>query len=110
MTALVALDFYSELGVVSIECEGDSLQIIKGEEVSATDHSLDRIGHFLDAIKQKASSFSICKWSHYLRDANEVAHLLARRASSRCFSNVWVEKMPLFISSASFRDFLVSRL
>lgn len=108
MAALAALDFYSELGVVSIECEGDSLQIIKG--VSSTGHSLDRIGHFLDAIKQKAASFSVCKWSHCLRNANEVAHLLARRASSRCFSHVWVEEMPLFISAASFRDLSVSRL
>jgi ribonuclease HI len=108
MATLVALDFCSDLDVSSIECEGDSLQIIKG--VSSTDYSLDKIGHFLDAIKQKAASFLVCKWSHCFREANEVAHLLARRASLRCFSNVWVEDMPLFISSASFRDHMVSRL
>jgi len=104
MAALVALDFCCELGVDSIECEGDSLQVIKG--VSSSGLSLDRIGHFLDAIKEKAATFSNCKWSHCLREANEVAHLLARRASSRCFSHVWVEALPLFISSASVRDFL----
>jgi len=108
MAALVALDFCSDLGVNNIECEGDSLQIIKG--VSSTDYTLDRIGHFLDAIKQKAASFLVCNWSHCFREANEVAHLLARRASFRCCSNVWVEDMPLFISSVSFRDQMVSRL
>jgi len=109
MAALAALDFCSDMGCVSIECEGDSLQIIKG--VSSSDHSLDRIGHFLDAIKQKVAGFSVCKWSHCFRDANEVAHLLARRASSKDdFSHVWVEDMPLFISSVSFRNLLVSRL
>jgi hypothetical protein len=39
-----------------------------------------------------------------------VAHILARKASSKCLSHVWVEELPLFISSAAFRDFLVSRL
>jgi hypothetical protein len=39
--------------------EGDSLQIIKG--VCDSDYSLDRIGHFLDAIRQKVGEFSDCK-------------------------------------------------
>jgi ribonuclease HI len=103
MAALAALDFCCDLGMDSIECEGDSLQIIKA--VSSSGHSLDIIGHFLDALKLKAASLSTCKWNHCLREANEVAHLLARRASLRCFSHVWVEAMPLFIASASFRDF-----
>lgn len=34
MAALVALDFCSELGMDSIECEGDSLQVIKGVSAS----------------------------------------------------------------------------
>ncbi|XP_062171126.1 uncharacterized protein LOC133876913 [Alnus glutinosa] len=108
MATLVALDFCCEMGYVNIQCESDSLQIIKG--VCNSDHPLDRIGHFIDAIKQKAAGFSVCKWSHCYRDANEVAHILAKRASSNGISHVWVEEMPLFISSASFRDLLVSRL
>jgi hypothetical protein len=78
--------------------------------IFAVNFSLDRIGHFVDAIKQKASCFSVCNWSHCCREANEVTHILARKASSKCFSHVWVEELPLFISSAAFRDFLVSRL
>jgi ribonuclease HI len=103
MAALAALDFCSDLGVDSIECEGDSLQIING--VSSSGHSLDRIGHFLDALKLKAASLSSCKWNHCFREANEVAHRLARRASLRCISYVWFDSMPLFIALASFRDF-----
>jgi ribonuclease HI len=108
MAALCAMEFCCDMGFVNIESEGDSLQVIKG--LCRPDFSLDRIRHFMDAIKQKISRFSVCKWSHYCREANEVAHLLARKASSHCLSHVWVEDLPLFISSSSFRDLLASRL
>jgi hypothetical protein len=108
MVAFFALEFCCEIGYVNIESEGGSLQIIKG--VCSSDYSLVRIGHFLDAIKQKVASFSVCKWSHCYRDANEVAHILARRASSTGLSHVWVEEMLVFISPACLRDFLVSKL
>jgi hypothetical protein len=108
MAALFALEFCCDLGYVNVVSEGDSLQIIKA--VCDSDYPLHKIGHFLEAIKQKAGGFSVCNWSHCARDANEVAHLLARRASSYGLCNVWTETLPLFISSACFRDFLVSRL
>jgi hypothetical protein len=108
MAALFALELCCDLGYVNIVSEGDSLQIIKG--VCDSDYPLDRIGHFLEAIKQKVGGFSVCKWSHCSRDANEVAHLLARRASLYGLCNVWTDNMPLFISSACIRDFLVFRL
>jgi len=88
MATLFALEFCCELGYVNVVSEGDSLQIIKG--VCDSDYSLDRIGHFLDAIRQKVSEFSECKWSHCPRDANKVAHCLARRASSLGLCNVWL--------------------
>jgi hypothetical protein len=96
------------MGFVNIESDGDSLQVIKG--LCSLDFSLDRIGHFMDAIKQKISCFSVCKWSHCCREANEVVHILIRKASSKCLSHCLVEDLPFFISSASFRDLLVSRL
>jgi hypothetical protein len=64
----------------------------------------------MEAINQKVSYFSVCKWSHCCREANEVAHVLARKASSKCLSHCWVEDLSFFMSSASFRDVLVSRL
>jgi ribonuclease HI len=108
MAALFALEFGYEMDFVNIESEGDSLQVIKG--LCNPDFSLDRFGHFMDAIKQKASCFFVCKWRHCYREANEVAHILARKASSICLSHVWVEDLPYFISSTSFRDLLASRL
>jgi hypothetical protein len=89
MTALCAMEFCCDMGFVNIESEGDSLQVIKG---------------------LCKPYFSVCKWSHCCREANEVAHLLARKASSHCLSHVWVEDLPLFIYSSSFRDLLASRL
>jgi ribonuclease HI len=108
MAALFALEFCCEMGFSNIESEGDSLQVIKG--LCTPDFSLDRIGYFMEAIKQKVSCFSVCKWSHCCREANVVAHVLARKASSKCLSYCWVEDLPFFISSASYRDLLVSRL
>jgi len=108
MAALFALDFCLDLGLANIVCEGDSLQVIKG--ICNEDGQQDRIGHFLLGISQRASCFSVCKWSHCCREANVVAHLLARKASSMCLSCCWIEVLPLFMSSASLRDFLVSKL
>jgi hypothetical protein len=108
MAALFALKFCCEMSFVNIESEGDSLQVIKG--LCSPEFSLDRIGHFMDAIKQKVSCFFVCKWSHCCREANEVAHILVRNTSSKCLSHVWVEDLPFFISSTSFKDLLNSRL
>jgi len=108
MAALFALEFCCDLGYVNVVSEGDSSQIIKA--VTNSDYPLHKIGHFLKAIKQRAGAFSVCKWSHCVRDANEVAHLLARRASFYGLCNVWSENLPLFISSACFRNFFVFRL
>jgi hypothetical protein len=108
MAALFTLRFCCEISFINIKSESDSLQVIKG--LCSPEFFLDRIEHFMDAIKQKISCFSVCKWSHCCRETNEVAHILARKASSKCLSHVWVEDLPFFISSTSFRNFLASRL
>jgi ribonuclease HI len=108
MAALFALDFCLDLGLANIVCEGDSLQVIKG--ICNEDGQQDCVGHFLLEIKHRASCFSVCNWSHCCREANVVAHLLARKAASMCFSCCWNEVLPLFISSASLRNCLVSNL
>jgi len=109
MAALFALEFCCEMGFFNIESEDDSLQVING--LCSPDFFLYRIGHTLyGTINQKVSYFSVCKWSHCCREANEVAHVLARKASSKCLSHCWVEDLSFFMSSASFRDVLVSRL
>jgi ribonuclease HI len=108
VAALFALYFCFEMGFTNIVSEGDSLQVIKG--LCVPDFFIDRIWHFMEAIRQKASCFSVCKWSHCCRETNEVAHVLARKASSKCLSFCWVEELPFFISSAFYRAHLVSRL
>lgn len=102
------MEFCCEIGFVNIESEGDSLQVIKG--LCSLEFSINRIEHFMDAIKQKVSCFSICKWSLCCKEANEVAHILARKASAKCLSHVWVDDLSFFISSTSFRGLLASRL
>jgi hypothetical protein len=55
MSTLCAMEFCCDMGFVNIESGGDSLQVIKS--LCRPDFSLDRIGHFMDAIKQKISFF-----------------------------------------------------
>jgi hypothetical protein len=108
MAALLALDFSIDMGFSKIVSEGDSLQVIKG--MCDPDAPLVRIGHYLETIRQKDAGFSFCTWVHCCREANDVAHVLAREASLKCLSNCWIEEMPHFISTASYRDYSVSRL
>jgi len=61
-------------------CEGDSLRVIK--EICDLRSLYVRIGHYVEAIRQNASRFSSCSWVHCCREANDVAHVLAREASS----------------------------
>lgn len=107
IAAIFALEFCIVIGCSKIVSEDDSLPDIK--RMCDPDALLDRIGHYMEAIRQKASTFSVCTWVHCCKEANVVAHVLVREASSKYLSNCWVEEMPLFISTASYRDYLVSR-
>lgn len=106
MTAHLAITFCKEMGFTNIECEGDSLQAIQGIRDPGSPYV--RIGHFVEAIRQVASGLSSCYWIYCCKEAN-VAHVIAREALSKYISKCWFEDVPLFISYASYRDFLVSR-
>jgi ribonuclease HI len=108
MAAYSAMNFCKDMGFSKIICEGDSLQVVKA--ICDPSSTFVKIGHFVDAIRKDASDFTSCSWAHCCREANVVAHQLDRKASSKCLSYSWIEEMPLFISDASFRDLLVSRL
>jgi ribonuclease HI len=112
MAAYSALILCKNMGFFRIICEGDSLQVVKA--TCDPNSSFVKIGHFVDAIKKEASDLVSdlvsCSWFHCCREANIVAHQLAREASSKCLSHCWFEEMPLFISNASFRDLMASRL
>jgi ribonuclease HI len=108
MAAYSALNFYKDMGFFKIICEGGSLQVVKA--ICDPSSPYVKIGHFVDAIRKDASDFTSFSWAHCCREANVVAHQLAREASSKCLSYSWIEEMPIFISDASFRDLLVSRL
>jgi len=108
MAAYSALIFCKNMGFSSIICEGDSIQVVKA--ICDPNSSFVKIGHFVDAIRKEASDLISCSWFHCCREANIVAHQLAREASSKCLSHCWFEEMPLFISNASFRNLIAYRL
>jgi hypothetical protein len=84
MVALLAIDFCMEMGFSKIVSECDSLQVIKDP---SSLFFFFRIGHYVETIRQKASEFSSWSWIHCRREANDVAHVLAKEASSKCLSN-----------------------
>jgi hypothetical protein len=94
MAAHLALNFCKEMGFSKIVCEGDSLQVVKG--ICDPGSHYVRIGQFVDAIGKDASGFLFCSWIHCCREANGVAHVLAREASSKYLSNRWIDEMSFF--------------
>jgi ribonuclease HI len=96
MAAYSALNFCKEMGFSKVICECDSLQVVKA--ICDPSSPYVKIGHFVEAIRKDASEFISCSWFHCYREANVVAHQLAREASSKYLSYSWIEEMPLFIS------------
>jgi hypothetical protein len=70
---------------------------------------LFELGQYVETIRQKASRFFICFWVHCCKEANVVAHILARETSSKCLFNCWIEEMPSFISVVSYRDSFINK-
>lgn len=79
MAAYSALNFYKEMGFSKIICEGDSLQVVKA--ICDPSSHYVKIGHFVEAIGKDAFEFIYCSWFHCCREANVIAHQLAREAS-----------------------------
>jgi hypothetical protein len=74
------------------------------QEINAH-HSLHaRIGHFVDVIKQELRCFSSCSWAHCCRESNCITHVIAKEASSTCFSRTLLDEMSLFISDVVCRS------
>jgi len=101
MAALFAISFCREVGFFEVMFEGDALQV--AQEINTGNPPLSRIGHFVESIRKELEGFRFSSVSYCCREANCVAHELAKKASSKGIDEVWLEEWPNFISEVVCR-------
>jgi len=92
-----------DVGGSRILLEGDSLVIVLA--LGARDSSFRVYGQVLDDIKSLFSYFSLVEVQHIRRNANWVAHVLAKYALSQLLNNTWIAECPSFIQLLVAADY-----
>ena len=92
LVALEAVKLAKNLGITEVEFEGDASEIISTlEDLSA---NLTRYGNIISDTQVEAGSLQWFCFLHVKRQANEVAHVLARKAKDIVDSFLWTQFMP----------------
>jgi hypothetical protein len=95
ISALLAVLFAKEMGFTDVFFEGDDLQVIQA--LSTTPPHLHWFGHFVESILLELQYFKSFSFAHCRRDANGVAHSLAKAVASQCLEARWIVQPPSFI-------------
>ena len=86
------MKFAQQTGFTNIILEGDSLPVIL--KILQLDPSLSFIGNLTEKVKSMKKNFRKCKIQHVKREANGVAHSLAKSAFNLSEDVYWVEECP----------------
>ena len=97
LAARRAILFSAEVGFFNSIFEGDSSNVIRSLQDRNVAHSQG--GHILKDTLSYPNYFQSCSFSHIGRQGNAVTHALAQRARLSCPLEVWLESVPLDISS-----------
>ena len=97
LAARRAMLFSRESGFYNPVFEGDSSTIIKSLEDRIVSHAQG--GHILKDILSHLNSFQSCSFSHIGRQGDAIAHALPQRARLSYPLEVWMDSVPLDISS-----------
>lgn len=81
-----------EQGVQHLILEGDAKQKTNAIQDECKNHSL--IGHLIDDVKTGLNVYSKWKVEHVHREANKVAHNLAKLAIQQATDSVWLDEGP----------------
>ncbi|KAK9986484.1 hypothetical protein SO802_031435 [Lithocarpus litseifolius] len=91
-----------ELGFDNITIEGDSEVLINS--LVKGGNSLAHYGHLIADIHMLMARFTLLGLSHVRRHCNNLAHALARRASSTPDLSIWMEEIPPDLNSIYIAD------
>lgn len=85
-----AVNFAKDLGFLSVQVEGDSLTIIKKLKSAKVDRSI--LGAIVSNIQAQMCFFRTLTFHHVRREANGVAHALAKEGVQFAEDRCWVEE------------------
>ena len=98
----VGLQFAKQLGVFDFIIKGDSLIVSRAlSQSSSVPASIDVV---IMGITSAALEFHNVYFSHVKRNANTLAHLLAKYAKGIVHQYIWIENCPSFLELAILHD------
>jgi ribonuclease HI len=106
MAVYEAVVFCKEVGFFEIILEWDAKQVV--DDVNSRSPKYDGSGRFVEGIIMEMQGLQRVSISHVSREANNIAHLLAKEASTKEMDCVWLEECPTFILNAVLRETLSS--
>ena len=102
LAAFEAVKLAKNLGLTEVEFEGDASVIISAlEDPSA---NLTPYGNIIADTQFEVGSLQWFSFSHVNRKANEVAHVLARKAKDIGDSFIWTQFMPPDVIHVLLKD------
>jgi hypothetical protein len=78
MASYYAACFSRDFGAQKLVLEGDAMKVVKALQSSSP--NLSRYGHVIEDTKNVLSSMAIWRSSHFGRESNNAAHVLAKMA------------------------------
>jgi len=95
MGAWQAVVMCCDLRFPLIVLEGDSLIVVSA--LNKEEPYWSSFGHIIEDIRAKLQNIPSVRVQHVSRDANKVAHVLAKAAVSQMLDNSWIEECPSYI-------------
>ncbi|KAF5449938.1 hypothetical protein F2P56_030334 [Juglans regia] len=102
LALIKAMELCNDLGLNKVTFEGDSHNIVK--HVYNLDEDLSCYGNIIEDSKSIFFTWSNWTIQYTHRNANTVAHNLAKAAIQSNVEKVWIEEAPTFISSYLQKD------
>jgi len=93
ISAIHAIQLAITEGFSDVVFEGGSLQLI--QVINLASPLLNSTGHYVDSIKHMQMVFNSSRIAHCKREANGVAHLLAKEAAIQFVDCTWTETPPM---------------
>jgi hypothetical protein len=100
------VQFIKEVGFFDAIFERDAVQVIS--EINSGPPYLSRLGHFLESIHMEKQFLRLCTFSFMSRDANFIAHCLAKETACNKTDMCWLEDIPQSIFSIVLKEAVCS--